>query len=148
MFCLQDVFKVPHKLLINIQARAVVFYGEINFTVTKMTDSFAQFWNSTSLFILEFNTFKIKLTWCLRKCVLVLCYNKLFSITATKGKQVAVPTKMKTFKSVSFNSSHHDRYKCSFPFLACQPTAIKWSFVFTFISLKRFAVQRKELNNN
>ena len=27
----------------SIQARAVVFYGEINFTVTKMTDSFAQF---------------------------------------------------------------------------------------------------------
>ena len=45
MFCLQDVFKVPHKLLINIQARAVVFYGEINFTVTKMTDSFQGFQN-------------------------------------------------------------------------------------------------------
>ena len=35
MFCLQDVFKVPHQLLINIQARAVVFYEEINFFCDK-----------------------------------------------------------------------------------------------------------------
>ena len=117
----------------------------IFFSVTKVTDSLARFWNLTSMFILEFNTLKIKLSWWLRKCVRVLCYNKLFLITATKGKQVAVPTKMRTFRSVSFNSSHHDGYKCSFPYLACQPIAIKWSFVFTFISLKRFAVQRKEL---
>ena len=153
MLCLQDLLffcKVPQKLLMIIfKLRRSCSCEKTNFfSVTKVTDSLARFWNLTSMFILEFNTFKIKLSWWLRKCVLVLCYNKLFLITATKGKQVAVPTKMRTFKSVSFNSSHHDRYKCSFPYLACQPIAIKWSFVFTFISLKRFAVQRKELNNN
>ena len=113
------------------------------FSVTKMTDSFAQFCYCYVNVVLEFNTFKIKLTWCLRNCVLVLCYNKLFSIIATKGKQVAVPTKMKTFKRVSFNSSHHDRYKCSFPFLACQPTAIKWSFFFHLHFTKKVCSSEK-----
>lgn len=67
----------------------------------------------------------------------------LFSITATKGKQVAVPPKVRTHSKVS-------------PLIlatiaingACQPTAIKYSFAFTCILLKRFAVQRKELNND
>lgn len=31
MFCLQDILKVPHKLLINTQLTAVVFPKEIHF---------------------------------------------------------------------------------------------------------------------
>lgn len=46
-------------------------------------------------------TFKIKLTWSLRKCVLVHYNNELFSITATKEKQVAVPTEVRTYLKVS-----------------------------------------------
>ena len=67
--------------------------------VTIMMVSFTKFYSKMINMILLHQklTFKIKLTWQLRKCVLVHYDNELFSITATKGKKVAVPTEVRTY---------------------------------------------------
>ena len=68
--------------------------------------------------------------------MLVHCYNIIFNNRRKREAGRCASKGENIFKSVSFNSGYH-RYTWSFTFLACQPTAIKYSFVFTCILLKR-----------